>query len=293
MNKKIMNMVITTIALGGMLCATTVFAFPIVTDWSYTIDSGFMSWTNSSNSTIGTPTSNVGTGITTSDFNTLLSNPSKLSWGTGTNGQSSFSVGSASGGHVEGNLLTDAAAVNTVQVIHNNQPISGTTLTSAVLFDQIVLNATAPAGSVGTLTPNQTLNFLINYVETPNATPCVAPSPSGNPCNDIFVLDVQGAGFNPANQSLNQNFIYNGNPYNAQLFISGLNFLTAAECSTAGSSNSHCLGFTTIEGLSNNFQVSLAITTQQFFPVPEPSILLLFGAGLCGMGWMNSRRQQA
>ena len=46
MNKKIMNMVITTIALGGMLCATTVFAFPIVTDWSYTIDSGFMSWTN-------------------------------------------------------------------------------------------------------------------------------------------------------------------------------------------------------------------------------------------------------
>ena len=293
MNKKIINMVITTIALAGMLNATSVFAFPIVTDWSYTIDSGFTSWTNSSNSTIGTPTSNVGTGITASDVNTLLSDPSKLSWGTGTNGQSSLSVGSASGGNVQGNLLTDAAAVNTVKLIHNNQPINGTTLTSAVLFDQIVLNATAPAGSVGTLTPNQTLNFLINYVETPNATPCVAPSPSGNPCNDIFVLDVQGAGFNPANQSLNQNFFYNGNPYNAQLFISGLNFLTAAECSTAGSSNSHCLGFTTIEGLSNNFQVSLAITTQQFFPVPEPSILLLFGAGLCGMGWMNSRRQQA
>jgi hypothetical protein len=293
MNKKIINMVITTIALAGMLNATSVFAFPIVTDWSYTIDSGFTSWTNSSNSTIGTPTSNVGTGITASDVNTLLSDPSKLSWGTGTNGQSSLSVGSASGGNVQGNLLTDAAAVNTVKLIHNNQPINGTTLTSAVLFDQIVLNATAPAGSVGTLTPNQTLNFLINYVETPNATPCVAPSPSGNPCNDIFVLDVQGAGFNPANQSLNQNFFYNGNPYNAQLFISGLNFLTAAECSTAGSSNSHCLGFTTIEGLSNNFQVSLAITTEQFFPVPEPSILLLFGAGLCGMGWMNSRRQQA
>ena len=293
MNKKIINMVITTIALAGMLNATSVFAFPIVTDWSYTIDSGFTSWTNSSNSTIGTPTSNVGTGITASDVNTLLSDPSKLSWGTGTNGQSSLSVGSASGGNVQGNLLTDAAAVNTVKLIHNNQPINGTTLTSAVLFDQIVLNATAPAGSVGTLTPNQTLNFLINYVETPNASPCVAPSPSGNPCHDIFVLDVQGAGFNPANQSLNQNFFYNGNPYNAQLFISGLNFLTAAECSTAGSSNSHCLGFTTIEGLSNNFQVSLAITTQQFFPVPEPSILLLFGAGLCGMGWMNSRRQQA
>ena len=293
MNKKIINMVITIIGLAGMLSATSVFAFPIVTDWSYTIDSGFTSWTNSSNSTIGTPTSNVGTGITASDVNTLLSDPSKLSWGTGTNGQSSLSVGSASGGNVQGNLLTDAAAVNTVKLIHNNQPINGTTLTSAVLFDQIVLNATAPAGSVGTLTPNQTLNFLINYVETPNATPCVAPSPSGNPCNDIFVLDVQGAGFNPANQSLNQNFFYNGNPYNAQLFISGLNFLTAAECSTAGSSNSHCLGFTTIEGLSNNFQVSLAITTQQFFPVPEPSILLLFGAGLCGMGWMNSRRQQA
>jgi hypothetical protein len=293
MNKKIINMVITTIALAGMLNATSVFAFPIVTDWSYTIDSGFTSWTNSSNSTIGTPTSNVETGITTSDFNTLLSNPSKLSWGTGTNGQSSLSVGSASGGNVQGNLLTDAPAVNTVKLIHNNQPINGTTLTSAVLFDQIVLNAIAPAGSVGTLTPNQTLNFLINYAETPNATPCVAPSPSGNPCNDIFVLDVQGAGFNPANQSLNQNFIYNGNPYNAQLFISGLNFLTAAECSTASSSNSHCLGFTTVEGQENSFQVSLAITTEQFFPVPEPSILLLFGAGLCGMGWMNSRRQQA
>ena len=177
MNKKIINMVITIIALAGMLCATSVFAFPIVTNWSYTIDSGFTSWTNSSNSTIGTPTSNVGTGITASDVNTLLSDPSKLSWGTGTNGQSSLSVGSASGGNVQGNLLTDAAAVNTVKLIHNNQPINGTTLTSAVLFDQIVLNATAPAGSVGTLTPNQTLNFFINYTETPNAPPCVALSP--------------------------------------------------------------------------------------------------------------------
>ena len=40
MNKKIINMVITIIALAGMLCATSVFAFPIVTNWSYTIDSG-------------------------------------------------------------------------------------------------------------------------------------------------------------------------------------------------------------------------------------------------------------
>ena len=242
MNKKIINMVITTIALAGMLNATSVFAFPIVTDWSYTIDSGFTSWTNSSNSTIGTPTSNVGTGITASDVNTLLSDPSKLSWGTGTNGQSSLSVGSASGGNVQGNLLTDAAAVNTVKLIHNNQPINGTTLTSAVLFDQIVLNATAPAGSVGTLTPNQTLNFFINYTETPNAPPCVALSPLNNPCNDIFVLDVAGAGFNPLDKSLNQNFFYEGNPYNAVLFISGLDYLTSAECSTAGSTNSHCLG---------------------------------------------------
>ena len=293
MNKKIINMVITTIALAGMLNATSVFAFPIVTDWSYTIDSGFTSWTNSSNSTIGTPTSNVGTGITASDVNTLLSDPSKLSWGTGTNGQSSLSVGSASGGNVQGNLLTDAAAVNTVKLIHNNQPINGTTLTSAVLFDQIVLNATAPAGSVGTLTPNQTLNFFINYTETPNAPPCVALSPLNNPCNDIFVLDVAGAGFNPLDKSLNQNFTYEGNPYNAVLFISGLDYLTSAECSTAGSTNSHCLGFTTVEGQENSFQVSLKISTEQFFPVPEPSILLLFGAGLCGMGWMNSRRQQA
>ena len=235
----------------------------------------------------------MGTGITASDVNTLLSDPSKLSWGTGTNGQSSLSVGSASGGNVQGNLLTDAAAVNTVKLIHNNQPINGTTLTSAVLFDQIVLNATAPAGSVGTLTPNQTLNFFINYTETPNAPPCVALSPLNNPCNDIFVLDVAGAGFNPLDKSLNQNFTYEGNPYNAVLFISGLDYLTSAECSTAGSTNSHCLGFTTVEGQENSFQVSLKISTEQFFPVPEPSILLLFGAGLCGMGWMNSRRQQA
>jgi PEP-CTERM motif len=289
MNKQTINKVVTIIALAGMFCATSVFATPIVTNWSYIIDSGFTTWKDSANNT-GTPSSNP-TGITISNLNTLLNDPSKLSWGTGNNGQSSLSVGSASGGHVQGNLLTDAPAVNTVQVIHNNQPITGTTLTSAVLFDQIVLNETAPG--TGTVTPNQSLNFLINYAETPNATPCVAPSPSGNPCNDIFVLDVQGAGFNPLNQSLNQNFFYNGNPYNAELFISGLNFLTAAECSTAGSSNSHCLGFTTVEGKENSFQVSLAITTEQFFPVPEPSILLLFGAGLCGMGWMNSRRQQA
>jgi hypothetical protein len=290
MNKKIINMVVTTIAMAGTLYAAFASAVPIATDWSYSIDSGFTTWTDS-NGVTGSPISNT-TGITPSDINAVLGDPSKLSWGISTGfGQSSFSVGAPSG-NFSGPLVTNAAPVNTVQVIHQNNPITGTTLSKATLFDQIVLNETAPGS--GTVTPNPTLSFLINYLETPNVTPCVAPSPGGNPCNDIFVLDVAGAGFNPADQSLNQNFNYNGNPYNAKLFINGLNFLTAAECSAAGSAISNCLGFTTVEGLTNAFQVSLQISTQQFTPsVPEPSILFLFGAGLCGMGWVNSRRRQA
>lgn len=243
-----------------------------VTTWAYTLDSGFASYA-------------PGT-VTGSSTNVLLNEPTKLSWGTSTGfGQSSLSVGSATLGHLTGSLTTDAAAVTTVQVIHTNNPITGASLTSAVLQDRLQLQATSPAGPVTTL-PD--LMFNIHFLETTNATPCVVTT-SPTPCNDIFVIDVAAAGFNPADNSFNQNFSYQGDNYNAKIFLTGLGILTNADCAAVGVANG-CTGFTTVENMVNTFTASLQISSTQFF-VPEPGLPALLGLGLFAMLAIGRRRQ--
>lgn len=252
--------------------AVTASAAP-VTNWSYTLDSGFTSFAPA--------------GVTGSANNVLLGAPSMLSWGTSTGpGQSSLSVGSATLGHLSGNLVTDAPAINTVQVIHSNHPITGTSLSSATLKDRLALTATSPAGGSFTL-PD--LLFQISFLETPNQTPCTVSSPT--PCNDIFVIDVAAAGFNPVDNSLNQNFSYMSDNYNAKIFLTGLGVLSNAACNAVGVGNG-CIGFTTVENQINTFQASLQISSIQFH-VPEPDVLALFAIGLLGFGVTRGRRPQS
>ncbi len=236
----------------------------LVTEWGFDINSGFTSY-----DPLGS--------VDGSNTNTFWNAPSTLTWGTSTgSGRSSLDVNGAGDGLFSGSLFTNGAAVDTVTLTHTNNTITGTGLSSAVLSDHIFLTPLDPVGP-GFAPP--ALIFDILFIETPNSGTCAATSPT--PCNDIFVLDVAGAGFNPINNTLNQNFNYGGEAYNARLFIDGLGVLEDDAC-LAASAAIGCIGFTTVENQVNTFDVALDITTRQF-NVPEPGTFLIFAIGLMSL----------
>ncbi|PKO88852.1 MAG: hypothetical protein CVU16_13190 [Betaproteobacteria bacterium HGW-Betaproteobacteria-10] len=243
-----------------------------ITDWDYILDNGFSAFAPAG-----------ATAVTGSLNNVALNLPTKLSWPSNDATQSSLGVGAelATPGRFAGTLTTNAGPLPTVQLIHSNNPIIGTSLSTATLLDQLQLSV---AGENSYFTLAQ-LTFNINFLETPNQAPCAVPG--GPVCKDIFVVDAIGAGFNPADLSFNQNFFFAplSEWYNAKIFLEGIGVLSDAACDAVFGQgvNRGCIGLVTDEGQNNIFQAGLQISSVTF-DVPEPGTVALLGLALLGLG---------
>ncbi len=265
---------------AGVAAALAMVSAPasaIVTTWDYEVDSIFTAATygGSGGSLATLPSTTLHWGIP--------SNPA--------NQQSSLVVGNNPAiGQVDTYL-----GVNPPQALpylgfstsltHNNRVIQGgsTSLLTAILTNTVSLTPFVPPQ--GAL-PDQIIPFSIAFTETPNATPCAAASPPGNPCNDIFVL---------TGGLLNQTFNYDDgtgmSTYFVNIFpVTGgvLSILSNSECAAAGQANG-CFGFTTAEGQATTLAFGFTISTEPL-QVPEPGMLALLGLGLMGV-FIWRRRQ--
>ena len=262
-------------SIGISLLLVSSPAKAIVTNWDYTITSLFTSATYN-----GPGGTDPGAGV------------GALSWGGSTGfGQSSLVIGDSP---AAGNLNTylGVGVPNappflglSTSLTHNNNPITGTSLLSAILTNTVTLNPASPDNPA--LLP-QLFPFNIAFVETPNSAPCAATSPQNNPCNDIFVL---------TGGLLNSSFNYDAldgdglMTYFVNIFpVSGgvLGMLEDSACIAAGQLTG-CIGFTTPEGQSTELAFGFTISTNPL-RIPEPGTLALFGLALMGMSALRRRQ---
>lgn len=214
-----------------------------------------------------------------------------LSWGSNPDlGPSSVMIADSPSGLVNtiigGGVPTPGNIAAGPDLIHINHPVSlENALTGAELTSQLTLTAIAPAGTEGGPGALPPVSFSYKFSETVNSEPCAAPSPAGNPCNDIFVM-TEGL--------LNASFNYLGQNYFVNIFplIDGMvSQLSNAECAAVGAPNG-CLGLTTVENEISSVPFGVTISTQPL-QVPEPSVLALLGIGLFAAGTLRTRRKQA
>tara|TARA_R110002126_G_scaffold15570_11_gene63730 strand:+ start:6190 stop:6993 length:804 start_codon:yes stop_codon:yes gene_type:complete len=178
-----------------------------------------------------------------------------------------------------GNIFTNdmvPSPTNTITHFNNSLSSAFSTLTSASVLT--TLNLT-PVNPVGPALPAFTTSFFVDFIETPNTTPCNFPSDTV--CDDIFIIQFG---------SLNSEFVYDGVTYFASIVeLSGnLTPLPDATCARAGVANG-CLGFTTPESAFTPAQFGFFITTRPV-NVPEPAMLGMFGLGLLGLRAFGRRR---
>lgn len=241
----------------------------LITEWSYTNEAGFSTWT---------PVPEVTGSGNSGD---ILNLPTTLSWG---DGDSSSLVANSP---VNGIIETNGAPAPGVSLTHNNFSIPlGLSLETAVLRDVLRLTPLAPMGGPSFDAPE--LSFEILFAETENdpsdgvcadgSARALAVNSAG--CRDIFVLN------NP-DELLGGSFVLDDYLYTVIITVEGLGPLSDGACAAVGA-DAGCIGFLTMENQTNTLQPFFQIIAQQ---IPEPDLLALLGLGLGALGFTRRRKQ--
>jgi hypothetical protein len=302
-----------SILLGGFasLMGVGFLAMPaqaaVVTSWDFTVSDGFTAYTCTGGGSACITATNLNPDAS---LPATFHLPTLIEWGTPCCSNLNLGGTAPNYGLDSGTLTTNAAPTSTVTVTANNNTITGNSLTTATIRDVLQLTAETPppAGSPFTLPQ---LSFDIVYDETPNVSgSCPINPTSGNPpCPDILAIaNLSNAGFNTSNPNdifIQQLLPYNGENYDVELFITGLQLLGSAACADVDTADgltpsspdyltSGCIGFVSQEGKNNSYTASLAILDAGSIPtVPEPFTLSLFGAGLAGAAALRRRKPKS
>lgn len=261
------------------VASSAALAGPLFSSLEYAITSGFTGFAPAS--VVGTQNVPLAAGGTGSQL---------LSWGTPTGvvGPVQSQVGVVD--FLPGTVMINGPAVTTGFVFHNNAPINGDTLDTAVLTTDLVL--ALDFNNAASIFPPQRIDINVDFDETNNRVACElggTPIPQGGfGCDDIFTLDLVGAGFNSAGQIIQPLPLPDPDYlYLAVLTVQDVQQLTDAECGVAEAPLG-CFGLITGERLVTQEFVTLQIIAQK---IPAPATLGLLGLGLLGFGARGMRRR--